>query len=388
MNIPVARLAVPIALGAALLLVGCTTPGTAPTTVPPAEPTGDTGTPAAVAEAIALVDQYSVVPGPKQVAPLVASPPTDISIVYIGCPLPICSTVFEYISAATSTLGWQSREIVADFTPEAVQAAFDSALQLNPDGIEFISTMPREVISEQLAKAQEAGIWVVSAGDATVTEAEVGPGTQLTGDTGSVADRHFLASLQAAMVIKEAAASGDSLDDVGYIYDPAPSAYAVAYEVFAEQIEAAGGSVTPIEVNQAGAGTTIPGEIVSFLQTHPNIKYLGIAHDSFLTGIPDAVLAANLPLPKVVGLDPAEENFEMIRDGRQFGSVLSDLRMLHWDVVDLFARVSVDTPEDQMNRLIQSSVIIVTKDNVEDAYDIRGGFPGVPDSYIAAWGKN
>lgn len=370
-----------MAVAAGLLFSACSTGSPAPS------PDSGNGTPdnsAAVTAAQELVAKYTQVPAPREVAPLATTPPEGLELIFIGCAFPACAEVYEYFAQAAAELGWTTRHIIPEFTPESVQAAFDSAIQLQPDGIEWLSIMPIEVIDEQVRKAKEAGIIFIPVAAVGVGADDVGPDTGFAATILAGPDKERVGEIQAAFVIEQAAANGDSLDGVGYLYDPAPPAYVLEYEAFTRTIEAAGGSVIAIEVKQADVGGALPGQVVAFLQSNPDVKYVGVADDLLLPGVPDAIEGAGLDLPGFVGLDPQAENFQYIAQGRQLGSIMQDLQMVQWDVIDTFARIVTDDPN--LNRAPLNEFMLVTKGNVADAEQYKNNFPGVPDSYTTAWG--
>jgi len=370
----------PLVLATGLLFTGCASGAATPTTAPTDASTGD----AALAAAKEVVAQYAQVPAPRQVAPLASTPDEGLELIFIGCAFPACAEVYEYYAAAAAKLGWTTRHVIPEFTPESVQAAFDSAIQLNPDGIEWLSILPIEVLDEQVRKAKEAGIPFIPVAAVAVGADDVGPDTGYAATILAGPDKERVGEIQAAYVIEQAAANGDTLDKVGYLYDPAPPAYVLEYEAFTRAIEAAGGSVVPLEVKQADVGGVLPGQVVAYLQSNPDVKYMGVSDDLLLPGVPDAIEGAGLEIPGFVGLDPQAENFQYIAEGRQLGSIMQDLQMVQWDTVDTFARIFTDDPN--LNRAPLNEFMLVTKANVADAQQYKNNFPGVPDSYTAAWG--
>src|ERR1700724_1206746 len=65
----------------------------------------------------------------------------------------------QYWAQAAADLGWTYKDLISGSTPSAQQAAFNSAIQLNPAGI-LTSGIPESTISTGLALAKQKGIWV------------------------------------------------------------------------------------------------------------------------------------------------------------------------------------------------------------------------------------
>jgi len=353
-------------LAAAMLLTACST----------GAGTSSKGSidPAAKKAAVAAVAEASKVPQANTPTTLSTKAPTGKSGVFITCPLPICAaTSGEFVKAATA-LGWSTRLIVAEFTPESFVGAFESALQLSPDYVGYIATQPYDVIKDTLPKFKAAGIPVVV--NSPSPDTPIGGDSPIVGAGSGANVTEKFSTLQADIVIADA----DNLDNVTFMYDPSSPAYIQGHEVFVKQIAAAGGKVHDFEINQADAGATLLGQVVSYLQRNPDTEYLVVVNDGLVVGLPDAIAAAGLESPKIIGSTTVEQSIEYLKKGTQFGSVQPDSYGSMWDMVDILAHIDVgDTYDDQP----LGAVMAVNKDNAAEVP--AGTFAGVPDNYLKAW---
>lgn len=352
---------------AALALTGCSTGG------------GDTESSGSIdpdikAAAQAEVAKYEGSPQANQPAELSKKAPEGKSVVGIGCPLPICAQVMQEFKDATDALGWDNRLIVAEFTPESYISAFESAIQLAPDYIYYIATQPNDVITEQLAKAKAAGIPVVV--NSPSPDTKVGGDSPLVAAVAGTRQVAQYSALQANIIVADA----ENLDNVTYMYDPAVPVYNYQLDEFTKVIEAAGGTVKTLEINQADAGVTLLGQIVSYLQREPDTEYFAVAHDNLIVGLPDAIAAAGLETPKIVGQNPGKDNVAYLKAGTEFGTVQWDSFGAHWDAADTLARLSVG---DKINTDPTGGAMVGTKANA-DKIPLTT-FPGIPDNYLKAW---
>jgi ribose transport system substrate-binding protein len=293
----------------------------------------------------------------------------------ISCPLPACTPEAEAFKQGAGKLGWKAQVLISDFAPDAFISAWESALAQKPNAILYISMFPHDTIKTQLDQAKEAGIRVIESAPA--------PGIKVGGDSpiaGAIQPEErvaLYARIQASLIIEEA----DSTQGITFMYAKVPS-YSYAADEFKKAIEAAGGSVDFLEVSQQDIGTKVPEQVVSYLQRHPDTKYFVAVDDTFLTGVPEAISAAGITAPKLLGSGvPSAQNLKSIKNGQQYATVTGDLATDGWNAVDLLARLSVK--EQPENNQPVGVTWVVTKDNVDKFPTV---FPGIPDAYTEAWG--
>src|SRR6266446_5692851 len=91
--------------------------------------------------------------------PLTSKPAAGKLLVGLDSGLGSAKVLAQYWAQAAVDLGWKYKDLISGSTPSAQQAAFNSAIQLNPAGI-LTSGIPESTISSGLALAKQKGIWV------------------------------------------------------------------------------------------------------------------------------------------------------------------------------------------------------------------------------------
>jgi len=323
-------------------------------------------------DAQAEVSKLTDVPESRELVPLTETPPPGKTVAVITCPIPSCTESSEQVTTAAELLGWTTEVIVNEFTPESFASAFDSALQINPDFVYYIQVQPETTVSDQLQEFKDRGIPVIANSP--------GPDTEIGGDSPTVGAVSY--TLEAGKEIgtrmaQVLFADAETLDNITLLYDPGSPAYITLVNEFVGRIEDAGGSVEKVEIDQTDVGNALPGQVVSHLQRNPDTEYLVAAQDDMLLGVPDAIEAAGLSLPKIVGQTPGAHTLKYLENGQQMASVVPDAYAGDWDAIDIMARLSIGQEVD--NNQPYGNMMIATEQNVQEVPSIT--FPGVPDVY-------
>jgi ABC-type sugar transport system substrate-binding protein len=326
----------------------------------------------AKAAAHKLLDQHTGVPKAPELPPLAAPPTPGALMTMISCSVPSCTALSKEFTTAAESLGWKVRVIVSQFTPESFTSAFDSALALNPDGLYYFPLFPADIVEAELDRAKKAGIPVITGSG----DAKMGGDSPLVAITQSGQLEQY-GQLEAAMVIADA----KSTDGIAFMYPPGNAVYEQTFGAFEKSIKDAGGTVDSLEFSQEGVGTAVPGQVVSYLQSHPDTKYLIAASSAFTVGVVDAIKDAGIELPKIISFSTTEADAKSVSSGDIYGLVFSDVVTEQWQVVDFFARLLAG---EQPDPELKDPLMVVTADNVDD-------FPGLPmpgftQAYAAAFG--
>src|SRR3984957_15974173 len=91
--------------------------------------------------------------------PLKSKPAAGKLLIGLDSGLGSAKVLAQYWAQAAADAGWTYKDLISGTTPSAQQAAFNSAIQLNPAGI-LTSGIPESTISTGLALAKQKGIWV------------------------------------------------------------------------------------------------------------------------------------------------------------------------------------------------------------------------------------
>ncbi len=389
--------AVTIAAIASLALVACGSDDNADTTTPAATAPGATepeatvpaatdlvGTspssePAAtdpaddpVAAAQALVDEYSAAQDAVALDALPAKPEAGKTIAVLTCAFPACQSTTDGVNEAAALLGWDVVTYTSEITPEAYAGTWDRLLQDPPDLIAFTGLLPNELIADQLAKVEELGIPTVA------IAASDSPGGVMQAVYVGAAQLIKSGQLMGAAV----AADGGAGVKTVFVWDPNTKAImGPVKDNFTEQIEAVGGSVEVLEISLQETGKAVPGQVVSFLQANPDVKYVAFSIADFSAGVPQALAAAGIDGVKIIGRSPQASNLDNILNGSEWAAVAEESVAGGYRAVDGLARimagVSFDAEPEGWHQ-------ILTADNISDV-NTALETPGVPDAFAAAW---
>jgi ABC-type sugar transport system substrate-binding protein len=127
-----------------------------------------------------------------------------------------------------------------------------------------------------------------------------------------------------------------------------------------------GCSVDHLPVSIADIGTALPGQVVSYLQQHPDTDWVFSANGSVFTGVPAALKAADIGKDvKFMSSFGDPDDYQRIQAGEQYGDFAFSSPMFGWLLADAMARMGngqkVDLREDGLIGPGQ----FVTKDNLK-----------------------
>lgn len=343
---------------------------------------GDSGSTAASTTADAAAAPPGVEAATKAIAPLEAAPspipveqplktkPTGKHFVYVQCAVPECAFVGQYTKEAAKELGAKVTIIEAGGTAESIGKAFNTALQLKPDVL-LENGIDPVLWKSQLAKAKEMKIPVVA--QTTPVKANAGDGISWGIDT--PATWTHVGTLMADWVVSKSAGKANTV-----LFWPPQIA---VFKFFADGFQAeladkcAECKIDVQTVPGGDIGTPrLPNRVVSYLQAHPETKYVTMAFGSMAIGLPQALAAAGLT-DKVTVISEAGGpiNFQYIKSGQQTMDLAQDLRVQAWTGVDAAARLATGQKTTLVDPL--PPIRFLTKDNI--TFDPQGGFTAFPD---------
>ncbi len=333
---------------------------------------------AAVAAAKAEYDKWSKVQPALKVEPLPAKPAAGATLTIIGCPIPACKTTTDSAAEAAKLLGWKVTYLQSELTPKSFLSLMSQAAQDPPNFLAYVAILPNSAISQQLATLQAAGtkmstlapledpkpagpVQAVVAGSA-----QYGIGGQIMGST----------------VVADANGPADTV----FVWDPTYKLQAQPErDEFAKVVTAAGGKVDTLDVNLLEAGKSVPTQIVSYVQSHPNVKYVVFLFEDYAAGVPQALAAAGLTNKvKIVDNHPTTGSLQNLVDGTKFASIGSEIDALGYRWVDQFARLQQNVPLSAETANPPGWHQVFVKGNVQDP--TKNPDPvGWRDAYLKAW---
>lgn len=331
-----------------------------------------------VEEAKALVAKFTAEQPPIELPPLSKAPPKDIDVALMSCPLPVCKIETDGAAAGAKALGWNVKTYTTPITPEGYLQTWKRILDDTPDAIAYLGMLPTNSIKSQLAAATKAKIpTVVYAANGGVSTGEAAPQASYTDDPVFKTD----GDLMGAAVVADA---GEGVKAV-VVNDPTFSYWTTASQAFKARVEQAGGSVDELKVATSGIGKTIPAAIVSYLQRHPDTKYVALVLNDFAVGLAPALKSAGLAdKVKIISRAPSAANMTDIANGDQWASVADENTAAGWRMTDGLARLLIGDDLSECCAKPDGWHRIFTKENATPGEAPKT--PGVPDAFLTAWG--
>jgi ABC-type sugar transport system substrate-binding protein len=339
-------------------------PGASSSGQGPATTTGGSGNTLAALSALQ--------PAPT-IPPVSKKPPAGKSLIYVSCTIPSCKAAIGGLEPAAKALGWKYQFIGFDIAkgPSAFDVAFAQALQKKPDFLYFAWINP-QISAALLKQAADAHVVLVGvsglAPTAQIPCVGCGP-------------KYNLIGANAAKV----AQADSSNPKLAYITDPSLHGLDAVVDGGKQQVKSAGGSVDQINVSLGQAPAVNNQTVISFVQSHSDVKYVVVGLSDAVAGLPQALkqagVAAKVKLIYVNQFNiPAGDS--AVRDGSVFALVGGESGMTTLRGLDYFVRASVG--DEQPKGFVDSPgwVQVVTKANVDKVQrDLQ------PKGYVEDWYK-
>jgi ABC-type sugar transport system substrate-binding protein len=299
------------------------------------ESSGEEGT-QTVAEAKAALKKYEQRPtslGEEPFETPVGKPiPSGKKISFIDCGAPICVVESEIAAEAAESLGWTSKAIQTNGTPQQRQNAWVQALRENPDGILF-GGGTRAELQQYFTQAKEENIPVASC---CFVEPD---GTQALGNGIGYNIGWNQAKVDSPVWASWINAESNGEGDAVFVSLPGST----AIEADATELKSKLGEYCPkcsldtLGIGEPGPNT--PTLIVTYLRSHPDVKYVVLGADNALAeGLPAALSAAGLSDIQVTGEGPSTEGLQSIEAGEQNSTIWFPIYEYMYGMVDFVAR--------------------------------------------------
>jgi ABC-type sugar transport system substrate-binding protein len=244
-------------------------------------------------------------------------------------------------------------------------------LQSPPDVLVYQVLLPNSFIKGQLAKVKELGIPTVASVTAEkpndVMRAVVANGSQHSLSGTLIGDSIVVDAKGAAKVV--------------YVSDPTLTFFDPMKKSLKKELAAAGGSVDVLDISGAEIGKSVPTQVTSYLQSHPDVKYVVFPNAEFGLGLPQAMKAAGGLNVKIASSAPLAADLKDIKDGNQWISVAVEDAASGYRAVDTLARILEGSDFDPLPVGYHQ---ILNKDNVTQT-SAAPATPGSPDQFFKAW---
>lgn len=314
-----------------------------------------------------------------EIPALAEKPASDRTVTIVTCPLPVCKAETDPAKEAAEQLGWKVNYVSHSLTPASFQSTMDRVVQNPGDLVTYVPAVPNSFITKQLEalKAKKVPVAVIApAGDS--------PSPDGLNQAAVVGKPHFAESgrLMGVSVVNDA---GEGAKTV-FVTDPAiKSIWGPIQEAYTKTVTDAGGSVDLLNVSTQNIGKSIPTQVVSYVQAHPDVKYLTFALADITVGVPQALASAGVAdKVKIVSRAPQAANLANINAGTEFASVGEENTAGGWRTIDQLARLDAGVEMDDELRNPVGWHQIFTKDNVTETSG-PPPTPGSPDVFLKAW---
>jgi simple sugar transport system substrate-binding protein len=223
---------------------------------------------------------------------------------------------------AAAAFGVQLNEQFSAWAPETMINQFKEAVAAQPDCIEIMGHPGSAAFHDLVADAVGRGI-VVTIGNSPMTDLQEEFGAQGTGYAG--VDLYEGGKLTAEHMLAQGLQSGDEAMVYG-VFSQAERGQ--SEKGLADTLEAAGLKVDRLEITQeanSDASLAVP-VLVSYIQSHPNLKAIGTQHGGITSVLADTLQKSGKKPGEIIvgGIDLAPATI----DGLQSGYVSATLDQL------------------------------------------------------------
>ncbi len=343
----------------------------------PATGNSNTSTSPELTAALSDYQKFTQTQPAPQVQTLPMRPPSDRTITIQTCPLPVCKTTSDAAREAALKLGWKVTYLQSDLTPQAYQAVLTQIVQSPPQLLALTPLVPNSFIATQLAALKRLGTKIVEIAPAGDTPTAGGP---VEGVVAGPPDFSNRGTLMGDSVAADARGSADTL----FVWDPVLTAiWTPLKDALTKAVTATGGKVAVLAVKQENIGKTIPAQVTSYLQSHPNVKYVAFVIADLAIGVPAALKSAGLPPIKIISTGPQASTMADIAAGDQWASVGQENASAGYRAIDQLVRLTMTIPLGSLANTPGWAQIFI-KENVTNT-TAPPAPKEFPQNYLTAW---
>jgi ribose transport system substrate-binding protein len=336
---------------------------------------GDPGLAAAKAEVAALTAAPTSPGIDKQINKSAVAGKT---VAYLECSIVNCKIHADALADAFKPLGINLKIISSGLTPESFKNALATVQSLHPDGV-ISDAIPASISQGPIDAMAAEGISVVSI---------VAPDLKLSAHIANVMGTPYMHQQGATLANWTIADSGGDAKSL-YLEDTTlsftPFATKGLDDAYAENCP--GCSVNNLGTNSGEIGTALPDKISSYLQAHPDVKYLVGEYCALFTGVPAALATAGIHGIKTICASPTQIDQQSMQAGQETAGIFNSNAAMSWYATDTIARLMsgeqplpvVDNPPNM--QLMTASQ--VTWDPKTSDYP---WIPGWQQMFTKAWG--
>lgn len=320
----------------------------------------------------AIINEPASYSFPKIPVPI----PKGKVITFQTCPVAICTEVGDGVKQAADALGWKVRIVPMDFTPAGYKSAWQSMAQ-NP-GDAVMTTAPVLPDAAVQSSIDKAGVPYVA------STSPSGPHGLKIAVMASPRAIEREGTVEANWIIQDAGKPVKTL----FVMDPSISSLTsvpVAYKkAMARNCPKC--STQTLKVSVAKVGPALAQQVVSQLQSNPDVKYVAFGLGDLATGVPAAIKAAGLNDVKVVVRAATPPNMQDLKNGSLAAAFTSEIYEVGWGAVDKVVRALTKQPigdPEPLGKIRQLTPETLPAD-LTKPYQI----PHFQDGFKAAWSLN
>ncbi len=304
-------------------------------------------------------------------APLAKRPTPGRTVDFVACGLPVCLSFGAAVQSAAAAVGWHYKLVNAGLTPITISAAFDQAVRDKPAGVIAAGGFPPSLYARQLSELKAENIPVVATSIATTQPGIpwVAIGGAWEAQAGTDMGDYILST------------SGGKNANVVIATTPSTPVYSSLHAALAKVINSSacsGCSVSTFSFPETEIGTTLPGDIVSYLRSHPNVNYVAADFANELDGLPAQLKNAGLAgKVKLITTDTGATESTYIKEGEEAAAIDVPWPEALWNAFDVILRVNSGQPVAPAANITLPAMILTQSDI--PAVATQGIFPLVSD---------
>ena len=233
--------------------------------------------------------------------------PAGKKIYMINCGLSACNILGKEITAAASKLGWTTKDINTDGSPQSISGAWQQVITDKPD-FAVIEGTPLAQIKSYIDKATANGTVVV--GNAL---AETDPNVVMsTEDSAALA---VTADAMAAWVANDAMQSGSTTAGAVFVNVPDFTLFKPMATTFKSSLTKYCPTCVPsqLDIGISNLGNSVD-LVTSYLRSHPSVKYVVYSGANIFDNVTSALKASGLHV-KILGGTPSDTSLSQLRAG-------------------------------------------------------------------------
>jgi ABC-type sugar transport system substrate-binding protein len=333
---------------------------------------------AGLAKAEAVLAKYGLQPTQITSTGKITKPiPKGLTVDFITCgATPECTQEGQIVTQADTVLGWKTVVLNNEGTAESQKADFNQVVRSKAAAVLY-SAIPASTFASDLPALRANGTFIAACciTDAVNSTTGIGYGVGLASQVGPVAGG------QAAFV------AADSKDTASSLFVNIPDLEILNVQLKYYKDAMAGYcptcQVTSLNIALANVGNA-PATVVSYLRSHPSVKYVVASTDAITIGLPAAIKAAGLTGIKIVGQGATPTNLVYMHSGEQAADVAFPYYEELYSMVTAVAQHEAGVP---VVPSVPAPEWILTPSNAPTSTQ---AFPLVADyeaQYKALWGR-